>query len=421
MVRSVLSVSAGLFAAGVAIASVAGVDPDQPLDPDLTIRLPEGFVAEEIHPGVGPARHLTVRENGDILIARRDGRIVGLRDGDGDGVYETEERHRAAVSTGIAIRDGFLYYSNDVSVRRAPLSDALLPDFDAETVIVAGFERQRAHSDKTFAFDTDGALYVNSGAPSNACQEAVRTPFSPGRSPCDELERQGGIWRFPADRTGMSQADGERYATGARNALALAWHPRFNALYTVVHGRDSLDTLFPETYSLEDRVERPAEEFHRVEPGDDLGWPYTFWDPVDNVRRPAPEYGGGRHDVDDTGDYKTPLIGFPAHWAPNGLMFYQGDQFPADYRDGAFIAFHGSWNRAPQGQRGYRIVFVPMADGAPSGDWVTFADGFTGQLEDIRSPRDADHRPMGLAEGPDGALYIADSVKGRIWRVRWDG
>ena len=111
---------------------------------------------------------------------------------------------------------------------------------------------------------------------------------------------------------------------------------------------------------------------------------------------------------------------FPGHWAPNDLLFYHGNQFPAKYKNGAFIAFHGSWNRAPLKQGGYFVAFVPFSNGKPSGPWEVFAEGFSGGQE-IESPNDAKHRPMGLAEGPDGSLYISDSVKGKIWRVFYTG
>jgi glucose/arabinose dehydrogenase len=111
-----------------------------------------------------------------------------------------------------------------------------------------------------------------------------------------------------------------------------------------------------------------------------------------------------------------PIMAFPGHWAPNDVLFYTGDMFPARYRNGAFIAFHGSWNRAPRPQAGYFVAFVPFNGDMPSGDYEIFAKGFTG-TDTLRSPDAARYRPMGLAQGPDGSLYIADSQKGRIWRV----
>ena len=132
----------------------------------------------------------------------------------------------------------------------------------------------------------------------------------------------------------------------------------------------------------------------------------------------APEYGGTGSDVGRCASMRAPAVAFPAHWAPNGLVFYSGNQFPARYRGGAFVAFHGSWNRAPGPQGGYNVVFVPFSGGNSSGPYETFADGFAGQQ---KSPDRAAHRPSGLAVGQDGSLYISDDKAGRIWRVVYRG
>ena len=115
---------------------------------------------------------------------------------------------------------------------------------------------------------------------------------------------------------------------------------------------------------------------------------------------------------------QAPLLSFPAHWAPNDMLIYNATQFPQRYRGGAFIAFHGSWNRAPGPQGGYNIVFQPMAGGKATGPYIVFADGFAGAFKD---PSRAAFRPSGLAVGPDGALFISDDVHGRIWRVVYKG
>jgi mono/diheme cytochrome c family protein len=138
----------------------------------------------------------------------------------------------------------------------------------------------------------------------------------------------------------------------------------------------------------------------------------------------SPEYGGnGKIPISESkfaGQFKEPVMGFPGHWAPNDLLFYTGKQFPERYRNGAFIAFMGSWNRAPLPQGGYKVVFVPFKDGKPSGNYETFADGFAG-INPIPDRGAAKYRPMGLAMGPDGALYISDYKKGRIWRIVYTG
>ena len=132
----------------------------------------------------------------------------------------------------------------------------------------------------------------------------------------------------------------------------------------------------------------------------------------------APEYGGDGDKVGRCDQYDDPIMAFPAHWAPNDLLFYTHDKFPDEYQGGALIAFHGSWNRAPLPQQGYKVVFVPFDNTLPAGDWQVFANGFAGQ-ETFYSTRDAQFRPMGLAQGPNGELYITDSQIGRVWRVTY--
>jgi glucose/arabinose dehydrogenase len=138
----------------------------------------------------------------------------------------------------------------------------------------------------------------------------------------------------------------------------------------------------------------------------------------------APEYGGdGGKSVGDCGSKTAPEAYFPAHWAPDGLVFYSGSQFPAHYKGGAFIAFHGSWNRAPGPQGGYQVAFVPFSGGKPTdpAKYETFANGFAGVPLGPDANDKAAHRPTGVAVGPDGSLYIADDKGGRVWKVVYKG
>ena len=387
-----------------------------PADPDLVAQ--EGFRAAVFHEGVGAgARHLVVRDNGDVLVALRSGSLVALRDEDGDGRADRTESRSLAITTGIALHDGHLYFSDDVSVHRLPLGDTLMPAGEPE-LVAGGFPQQGSHAAKTIAFDSDGNLYVNVGAPSNACQVESRTPGSPGQQPCPQLERQAAIWKFPAGALGLDQSDGERYVTGTRNVIAMDWNTDAGALFFAMHGRDQLNTLWPEHFDDEDNAEMPAEEFHRADAGADYGWPYTFYDPRTDRRLVAPEYGGDGEQEAPEGRYREPLHAFPAHWAPNDLEFYDASMFPERYRGGAFIAWRGSWNRAPLPQDGYRITFLPFADGVPSGEPEDFLTGFKG-ADEIAQPSAARYRPMGLGIGPDGALFVGETESGRIWRVSY--
>lgn len=397
------------------------------------LRVPKGFEVTVFAQSVGRGRHIAVRDNGDIYVRLREqlgqdadgGGIAALRDEDGDGKAERIESFGPEVGTGVLIQDGWLWFSSRTEVWKVELpTDGELVPTTEPVLVVTGFPEQRSHTAKALAFDDQGFLYVNSGAPSNACQTEARTAGSPGLDPCPQLERGGGVWRFPADQVGMDQGDGELFTTGLRNAVGLGWSAALGRVVAGTHGRDQLDTLWPEHFTAEQNTELPAEELIALEQGADYGWPYAYWDQEKGARMMNPEYGGDGETEAESGRFAPPTVALPAHWAPNAAVFYDSEgieqSFPQEYQGGAFVAFHGSWNRAPAPQGGYNVVFVPLVDGALSQDWRVFADGFAGQ-DPLMSPGDAAHRPTGLAVGPDGSLYIGDSVEGRIWRVRWVG
>lgn len=395
-----------------------------PATADVQLKLPEGFQATVIARDVGSARHIVVHSNGDVYVSLQDprngGAVLALRDSDGDGTYERREYFGQRAGTALAIHGGYLYHQGGNSIERwkLPGDGALVPAGDPETV-VAGFEPQAEHQAKGITFDGQGRLYVTVGAPSNSCQEHNRVGGSRGIIPCPQLERHAGVWRFPNGEPGQVQRDGEHVATGLRHPFGLDYHRAANGVWLITHGRDQLGDSWDGLYTEQDNAEQPAEEFHKLVPGLDAGWPYTYWDPIANVRRIAPEYGGDGVRTAREGRFTPPLIGFPAHWAPNDLVVYTGGQFPASCRNGVFIAFHGSWNRAPLPQQGYKVVFVPMdAQGNITGEWRTFADNFDGSNgRPLDSPGRADHRPCGLAVGPDGALFVTDDKAGYIWRI----
>ena len=388
------------------------------------IQLPDGFCAFVVADALGAARHLDVAPNGDIFVAIRNqqnapGGIIVLRDTDGDGRADVEERFGEDGGTSIELRGDYLYFGRDNAIVRYPMTPGeLVPDGPAE--VMATLPDQRSHASKGFAFDGEGGMYVNVGAPSNACQSEDREPRVPGMDPCPLLEDHGGVWRFDTDRPGQTQASGTRYATGMRQNFAMAWHPFEPGLHLVQHGRDQLNTLW-EGFTEEQNADLPSEEFMRVEEGSNFGWPYCHHDWQQDKRVLSPEYGGDGMEVGRCGEFDLPLIGFPGHWAPNALMFYPGGQFPERYRGGAFIVFHGSWNRAPLPQDGFKVVFVPFdGDGPATGDYEIFADGFAGQTP-LMDREDAPYRPSGIAAGPDGSVYISNDRTGRIWRVMYRG
>ena len=401
-------------------ASLPACDPD-----NGGITLPDGFCALVVADGLGAARHLTVAPNGDIYVAIRNqqdtlGGIVALRDTDGDGRMDVEERFGEDGGTAMKLHGGYLYLGRDVAIERyRMLADSLVPETTLEVLVT--LPDQDGHRAKGIAFDGEGGMFVNVGAPSNACQPGGRVPEELGEDPCAMLDQHGGVWKFDEAAADQTQATGEHYATGMRQNFAMAWHPAEGGLYLVQHGRDQLNTLWPGRFTDEQNAELPSEEFLKVEEGSNFGWPYCFHDWQQGKRVLNPEYGGDGEMVGRCDEYPPPLIGFPGHWAPNDLMFYAGAMFPARYQGGAFIVFHGSWNRAPLPQGGYNVVFVPFTGAEPTtGDYEIFADGFAGQVP-LMERDDATYRPSGVAQGPDGSLYIANDKTGRIWRVVYQG
>jgi glucose/arabinose dehydrogenase len=395
---------------------------------DASITLPTGFSATVVVDSLrGRGRHIAVNTNGDIYVQMPrlyDGKgVAALRDTTGGGMAGVVAYFGDHTGTGMAIAGDYLYCSSDVAVFRydLPADGGLTPDEGTKVTIVGGFPEQREHAAKSFALNGAGNIYVNVGAPKNACQEENRVAGSPGLDPCPLLEQQAGIWKFDANKTDQRHGiDGVHYASGIRNAVALDWNQTTNGLFAVQHGRDQLSQFWPELFTDKENAGLPSEEFFQIGEGDFFGWPYCYFNHLTDKKLLNPEYGGDGKEVGRCASARRPILGFPGHLAPNDLLFYEGTSFPEKYRHGAFIAFHGSWNRAPLEQKGYFVVFVPFANGRISGEWEIFAGGFAG-VSPIPSPGDAKHRPCGLATGPDGALYVSDSVKGKIWKIEFRG
>jgi glucose/arabinose dehydrogenase len=393
------------------------------------ITLPPGFCAVVFADTIGVARHAAVGPDGTVYVAlesgrrtsagtsrrREEGGIVVLRDTTGDGRADVLRRIPTDGGTGIALRGDLLYFSTMTTVQRIRLSKDRLGAAGPPDTLVEGIPPE-GHISRSLAFDQRGGLFVHVGSDSNVC--TARGTRS-GPDPCPELPTRAGIWRYAADKLHQQHPTaGERWVTGLRNAVGLAWDTAGAKLYAVSHGRDGLTTLWPQIYSARQSAEQPSEEFVVAEKGSDFGWPYCFHDNSLNAKVLAPEYGGDGKTAGRCVRATAPLLAFPGHWAPDDLLFYSGTLFPAKYRGGAFIAFHGSWNRAPEPEAGYRVVFVPRNAGRFGPGYETFADRFAGGN---LGPGGAVHRPTGLAQGPDGALYITDDQRGRIWRVVYTG
>jgi glucose/arabinose dehydrogenase len=284
---------------------------------------------------------------------------------------------------------------------------------DQPEKLVTGLREKDRDKSKSIAVDKQGNIYVNIASDNDRC----RVPGTgKGMMPCPLLDSAAGIWRFKTNVPDQPFASGVRYATGLKNVVGLDWNTRTNSLFVMQHGRGSFDDFYPQYYTPQQSAELPAETMYELHEGDDAGWPYMYYDHLQKKKMLAPEYGG---DGKKTATAKTidPLAAFPAHMGPNGLLFYTGSAFPARYRNGAFIAFHGQSQAL---HKGYLIGFVPFKGGKPSGPWEIFADNFAG-TDLVKPTGPVQHRPCGLAQGPDGALYVTDDLNGTLFKISYQG
>jgi len=376
------------------------------------LTLPKGFCAVMVAESLGRVRHLAVAPNGDIFAAKAGakGGIVVLRDVNGDGRAETIANfYEGLGGSGIALGPDAVYFAQTDKILRFPWHPGALAPEGAPEVIASGLPTG-GHGEKGLALGPNGALFVSFGSASNSCQppSGDRMGPTPGQNPCPELPVRAGVWRFDANKLNQTPADGKRWATGLRNAMSISVDPATGVLYSGVHGRDQLTENWK--FPAEDGRENPAETFYQLTEGTDAGWPYCYFDSRKKEKLQNPEYGGDGTKAGDCGSKATPLASFPGHWAPNATTIYRGTQFPAAYRGGAFIAFHGSWNRAPAPQQGFRIEFVPMSNGKAAGAPTDFATP-AGDPVSIRF--------SGLAVGPDGSLYLGADQNQKIWRVMY--
>jgi glucose/arabinose dehydrogenase/mono/diheme cytochrome c family protein len=400
------------------------------------LTLPPGFCATVFADGIGHARHLVVSPSGVVYVNTWSGRyygndvppaggfLVALQDKSGAGKADAIRRfgetaqNGDAGGTGIGLYRSWIYAeANDRIVRYALAGGTVIPGGAPET-IVSGLPLEGDHPMHPFIIDTQGSMYVDVATPTNSCQLQNRQPGSPGANPCTELETRGGVWRYDANKTGQKFSPAARYATGIRNAEGFAFDST-GRLFVTQHGRDQLHANWPHLYKPSEEASLPAEELLLLKPGGDYGWPECYYDGIQKKLVLAPEYGGdGGKRVGICANKIAPVASLPAHWAPNGMVRYDKRQFPARYRSGVFIAFHGSWDRAPYAQGGYDVVFQPLQGDRSAGNCEIFANGFAGP---DKTPAGAAHRPSGLAVGPDGALYVSDDIRGRIYRIVYKG
>ena len=418
--------------------SAAAAESKSPACPndDSGLKLPSGFCATVFADGIGHARHMVVAPSGVLYVNTWSGRyygndtphaggfLVALQDKTGTGKADVIERFGETVQSGGTGGTGIGWYKEAIyaeisdRIARYSLAGGSIVSSGSADTIVSGLPLGGDHPMHPFIINAEGAMYVDVATATNSCQLKNRTLKSPGLIPCTELETRGGVWRYDANKTNQTFSTAERFATGIRNAEGFAIDSS-GRMFVTQHGRDQLHMNWPDLYKPDQEATLPAEELLLLEPHGDYGWPECYYDSFVQKLVLAPEYGGdGGKKIGVCADKIAPVAAYPAHWAPNAMVLYDKTQFPAHYHDGVFIAFHGSWDRAPYAQGGYNVVFQPLAGERASGQCEVFADGFAGGVE---SPAQAVHRPSGLALGPDGALYVSDDIRGRIYRIVYLG
>src|SRR6202795_2743378 len=403
---------------------------------DSGLQLPAGFCATVFADDIGHARHMVAAPSGVLYVNTWSGRyygnatphaggfLVALQDKSGAGKADVIERFGETVQTGgaggtgIGMHEGSLYAEiNDRIARYSVSGNSIVPKNAPET-IVSKLPLGGDHPMHPFIIDANGSMYVDVATATNSCQAKNRQPKIPGDNPCTELETRGGVWRYDANKTNQMFSPAERYATGIRNAEGFAIDSS-GGVFVTQHGRDQLHANWPDLYKPDEEATLPAEELLLLKPKGDYGWPECYYDPFVEKLVLSPEYGGdGGKTIGVCANKIAPIAAYPAHWAPNAMVLYDKKQFPARYRNGVFIAFHGSWNRAPYPQGVYNVIFQQLDGDRASGQCEIFADGFAGA---VKSPAKAEHRPSGLAVGPDGSLYVSDDIRGRIYRIVYHG
>ena len=369
-----------------------------------TLQVPPGFTATPFATGLVNPRRLLVLANGDVLVAEQSGGYLTLLRDDGEGHAKWINRHVEDLNRpyGLAWQNDNLLVADQDGIWRVPhvigalragrpapaqRADQLPPDerkpvpgaYGAQLITKKGvFGITQGHQNRALAIDPkDGALFVGVGSSGNLGVEP---------------EPKATIQRFDPD--GSNQTT---YASGTRNPTALAFHPDTGDLWAVVQERDGLGDNLPSDFLI------------RVQRGGFYGWPYAY---VGN----HPQPGFAQLAPDKVNATITPDLLFEAHSSLLDLVFYQGDQFPAAYKGGLFVALKGSWNRSVP--TGYKVVWVPFKDGRPEGYYENFAVGFWASGE---QRAEVWGRPAALAVAKDGALMVADDTGGTIWRIAYTG
>ena len=344
-----------------------------PLD---KIRLPEGFSISIYSDEVPNARAMALGDQGTLFVgSRMAGKVYAVVDTDGD--YQADDVHLLAegllMPTGLTFRDGSLYIAEIHSIHRLDDIENRLADPPQPVLIKGDLPKVRHHGWKFIAFGPDGWLYVPVGAPCNMC-ESKRSIYA-------------SIARMKPDGSLL-----EVVAHGVRNTVGFDWHPETGELWFTENGRDWMGDDIP-----------PDELNVLSAKGEHFGYPYCHGQDIpDETYEPA----------NGCDAYTPPVQDLDPHVAAIGMRFYDGQQFPDDYKHDVLIAEHGSWNRSEA--IGYRITRVQL-DGKTATSYETFAEGWLG--EDGRPWG----RPADVEVMPDGSLLVSDDRAGAIYRITFDG
>lgn len=369
------------------------------------LQVPDGFEISLFAEGLRSPRIIRVAPNGDVFAAETiANQIRVLRAGDGESKASTNQIYATGLNRpfGMAFyprgNPQWLYVADTDSVIRFPYRDGDLKAEGKPEIIVAHLPHGSGHSTRDIVFSLDGKrMFISVGSASNV-GEGLGSPEG-GIAPWQSKNALGAPWGYETDRATVLAFDPdgksrEVFATGIRNCVGIAVHPKTGDVWCSTNERDGLgDDLVPDYVT-------------RVRAGQFFGWPwYYIGDHEDPRQRDA------RPDL--KGKVAIPDVLIQSHSAPLGMTFYDGALFPADYRGDAFVALQGSWNRAKR--VGQKIVRIKLQDGVPTGDYQDFVTGF------ILNNTDAFGRPVGIAVAQDGSLLLSEDGNGTIWRVSYRG